>query len=223
MGENGNKGRSFAVIGLGAFGGAVAMELARFGNRVMGVDIDDVRVARHADHLTETVIADGRDEQALREIGLGAYDVTLVAIGENLEASILCTMNAKVVGVKTVWVKGADRTHHRILAKIGADRVILPEQETGMHIAQMLHNPLVRDYVSLGNGFHVVNIMAPERLQGRSVGALKLAERFDLRCLGLMRGTEFVDCASGETEIRAEDRLLLLGRRPNLRKFADAI
>jgi trk system potassium uptake protein TrkA len=107
-------------------------------------------------------------------------------------------------------------------ARKGADRVILPEQETGMHIAQMLHNPLVRDYVSLGNGFHIVNIMAPERLLGRTVGALKLAERFELRRLGLMRGAEFVDCASGETEIRAEDRQLL-GQRPNLRKFADAI
>jgi trk system potassium uptake protein TrkA len=221
MGEN--IGRSFAVIGLGAFGGAVAMELARFGNRVIGVDIDDMRVARHADHLYETVIADGRDEQTLRELGLGAYDVTLVAIGENLEASILCTMNAKVVGARTVWVKGADRTHHRILVKIGADRVILPEHETGMHIAQMLHNPLVRDYVSLGNGFHVVNITAPERLQGRTVGSLKLAKRFELHCLGLMRGTEYLDIASGDTEIRAEDRLLLLGRRLNLRRFADAI
>jgi trk system potassium uptake protein TrkA len=221
--SRGLKHRSFVVIGLGGFGGTVAMELARFGNRVLGLDVDQTRVARHADHLTEAVIADGRDEQTLREAGVANYDVAVIAIGENLEASILCTMNAKLIGVKTVWVKALSRTHHRILVKIGADRVVQPELEIGQHIAQMLHNPLVRDYVSLGNGFHVVNMSVPERLAGRTVGGLDLGERFELRCLGLMRGTEYRDCMAPETELQAEDRLLLLGRRVNLRAFADAV
>jgi trk system potassium uptake protein TrkA len=132
-------------------------------------------------------------------------------------------MNAKLLGVKAVWVKALNRTHHRILAKLGADRVVQPEQEIGQHIAQMLHNPLVRDYVSLGNGFHVVNMLTPERLAGQRLGELRLAERFDLRCLGLMRGTEYLDCAAQDQELKTDDRLLLLGRRPNLRAFADAL
>lgn len=214
--------RSFAVIGLGIFGSTVATTLARFGNRVLGIDIDERRVGRLADDLTEAVIADARDEEALREAGVGNYDVAVVAIGENLEANILSTMNAKLVGVPVLWVKALTRTHHRILTKLGADRVVQPEQDMGQHIAQMLHNPLVRDYVSLGNGYHIVDFRVPEAVEGRRVGDLELGERFDLRCLGLMRGTTFIDCGGGETPLEADDKLLLLGRRQDLRAFGDS-
>ncbi len=217
------KTRSFAVIGLGTFGTTVASELARFGNHVLGIDTVERNVANVADTLAEAVIADGRDEQALREAGVGKYDVAIVAIGEDLEANILCTMNTRLLGVKTVWVKAITRTHHRILAKLGADRVIQPEQEIGRHIAQMLHNPLVRDYVSLGNGFHVVDFRVPESLNEKSVGAVGLFDDFELRVLGLMRGGDFISCENGEAELRTDDKLLLLGRRENLRRFGDSL
>ncbi len=217
------KKRSFAVIGLGTFGTTVAAELARFDNYVLGIDIVERNVSRVAEMLAEAVIVDGRDEQALREAGVGNYDVAVVAIGEELEANILCTMNVKLLGVPTVWVKAVSRTHHRILTKIGADRVIQPEQEIGRHIAQMLHNPLVRDYVSLGNGFHVVDFRVPESLDGKRVDAVGLTDGFDLRALGLMRSSEFVSCETGAVELHTDDKLLLLGRRENLRRFADGL
>ncbi|NIZ09527.1 TrkA family potassium uptake protein [Pseudooceanicola sp. HF7] len=217
------KARSFAVIGLGTFGTTVASELARFGNHVLGIDLQDSNVSRVADTLAEAVIADGRDEQALREVGVGSYDVALVAIGEELDANILCTMNVKMLGVSTVWAKAINRTHHRILSKLGVDRVILPEQEIGRHIAQMLHNPLVRDYVSLGNGFHVVDFRVPQSLDGSHIGKVGLSDKYDLRALGLMRGSDYVPCEAGETELRTDDKLLLLGRRENLRRFADGL
>lgn len=217
------KKRSFAVIGLGTFGTTVASELARFGNHVLGIDTVEKNVARVAETLAEAVIIDGRDEQALREAGVGNYDVAVVAIGEELEANILCTMNVKLLGVPTVWVKAMSRTHHRILTKLGADRVIQPEQEIGRHIAQMLHNPLVRDYVSLGNGFHVVDFRVPESLNGKRVYAVGLAADFELQALGLMRGSEFVSCETGAAELRTDDKLLLLGRRENLRRFAEGL
>jgi trk system potassium uptake protein TrkA len=132
-------------------------------------------------------------------------------------------MNVKLLGVPCVWVKAMSRTHHRILSKLGADRVIEPEHEIGQHIAQMLHNPLVRDYVSLGNGFHIVDFQVPEALDSKTVADLALGERFELRCLGLMRGTAYVSCETGETVLQAEDKLLLLGRREDLRKFGDSL
>ncbi len=217
------KTRSFAVIGLGTFGTTVASELARFGNHVLGIDTLESNVTRVADTLAEAVILDGRDEQALREAGVGNYDVAVVAIGEELEANILCTMNVRLLGVPTIWVKAKSRTHHRILTKLGVDRVIQPEQEIGRHIAQMLHNPLVRDYVSLGNGFHVVDFRVPESLSDKRVDSVGLSEDFELRALGLMRGSEFVSCESGAAELQAEDKLLLLGRRENLRRFTDRL
>ncbi|WP_412052016.1 potassium channel family protein (plasmid) [Hoeflea sp. Naph1] len=217
------KNRSFAVIGLGTFGTTVASELARYGNHVLGIDNVERNVVRVADTLAEAVIADGRDEQALREAGMSNYDVAVIAIGEDLEANILCTMNAKLIGVPTVWVKAMSRTHHRILTKLGADRVIQPEQEIGRHIAQMLHNPLVRDYVSLGNGFHVVDFRVPESLDGKQVKTVGLSDDFELRALGVMRGGEFISCETDAAELKTDDKLLLLGRRENLRRFGDSL
>ncbi|MER5172866.1 TrkA family potassium uptake protein [Thioclava sp. GXIMD2076] len=214
--------RTFAIIGLGAFGSAVASELARFGNTVMGIDQDEARVAKLADALTSTVILDATDEQALREAGVDRYDVALVAIGHDIESSILATMNVRVLGVDQLWVKAINKTHHRILSKLGADRIILPEQEMGRHVAQRLNNPVVQDYVNLGNGFSVVTMAVPERLKGRLLSSLDF-EHYDLRLLGLMRGTEFHPCETEGLELAPQDKLLVLGRRPDLRSFGDAL
>lgn len=215
--------RSFAVIGLGAFGRAVATELARFGNRVIGVDLDERRVAQMAATLSSAVILDTTDETALREAGIDQYDVGLIAIGRDIQASILTTMNLKMLGIGTLWVKASNKTHHRILSKLGPDRVILPEQEMGRHIAQMLNNPMVQDYVSLGNGFSVVNVVIPDRLNGRKVDALGIGTTYDLRLLGLMRGSEFRPCDTPGLVLEGDDRLILLGKRPELRRFGDAL
>lgn len=212
---------TFVVIGLGAFGTTVAQELARFGNHVMGVDSDEKRVARLAETLTATAILDTTDELAMREAGIDHYDVALVAIGTDIQSSILTTMNLRLLGVGTIWVKAANRTHHRILSKLGADRVILPEQEMGRHTAQMLNNPMVQDYVSLGNGYSVVSIAVPERLDESEIGALDLTAWPDLRLLGLMRGTEFRDCANPTATLQKDDRLIILGKRADLRAFGD--
>lgn len=209
------------MIGLGAFGSTVAIELARLGAYVLGVDLDERRVARVADELAEAKILDATDETALREAGFDRYGAVLVAIGESLEASILATLNARLVGCRTVWVKARDKTHHRILSRIGADRVILPEIEMGQHVAQSLHNPLVRDYASLGNGFFAMTLDVPPPLAGRRPGGLELA-RHRLRALALMRGTRELDLAA-DPELAAEDHLVLLGREDDLRSFGDAL
>ena len=215
--------RSFAVIGLGAFGTAVATELARFGNQVVGVDSDERRVSQISDTLTSTMILDTTDEAALREAGLDRYDVALIAIGRDIQASILSTMNLKMLGIDTIWVKASNKAHHRILSKLGVDRVILPEQEMGRHIAQMLNNPVVQDYVSLGNGFSVVNILVPERMNGKELSALGVGKKHDLRLLGLMRGTEFHACDEAGLSLKKDDKLILLGKRADLRRFGDAL
>jgi trk system potassium uptake protein len=215
--------RNFAVIGLGSFGSTVASELARFGNHVLGIDTSEKCVARIADVIAEAVIADARDETALREAGVEECDVAVIAMGGDLEANVLATMNAKLIGVKTIWAKAANKTQHRILLKLGAERVVLPEMEMGQHIAQMLNNPAVRDYVSLGNGFHVVNMAAPAWMDGKAIGSLKLAEKYELRCLGIMRGSDYVDVTDPATPLRTEDRMLMLGRRPSLRAFGDTL
>lgn len=217
------KKRNFVVIGLGTFGRTIATELVSFGNHVLGIDSDESRVNDVAEELSEAVIADSRDEDALREAGVDQYDVAVVAIGEDLESNVLCTMNVKLLGVKQIWVKALNRTHHRILTKLGADRVIHPEQEVGWHVAQMLHNPLVRDYLSLGNGYYIVDLNVPEKFNGKPLVELKLSEHENLRCLGLMRGSKFIENDHTETTLEADDKLLVLGQRDELRDFGDSL
>jgi trk/ktr system potassium uptake protein len=215
--------RTFGVVGLGNFGSTVAKELQRFGNHVIGVDMSEARVMSLADTLSQAMIVDARDDAALREAGFGDCDVAVVAMGDDLEASILAAINLKLVGVPVVWAKATTKTHHRILSKLGVDRIIHPEVEVGQHIAQVLHNPLVRDYVSLGNGYHVVNFRIPESLEGRSLEDLPHGEKFNLRCIGVMRGTEFVGQDVTGCQLRRNDLLLLLGQRKDLHNFAASL
>lgn len=215
--------RTFAVIGLGTFGATVARDLARFGNNVIGIDTSEKQVAAVTEDITQGLIVDAREDGALREAGLGDVDVALVAMGSDIEASILSVINLKTLGVKTIWAKARTKNHHRILSRLGVDRVVHPEKEVGQHIAQVLHNPLVRDYVSLGNGQHVVNFRIPASLQGKRLTELPLDNKYNLRCIGALRGTEFLGHDGTECELHEDDLLLLLGARQGLRDFAGSL
>ncbi len=215
--------RVFGVIGLGNFGSTVATELQRFDNHVIGIDISESRVANHAETLSQAMIVDARDDAALREAGLGDCDIGLIAMGSDLEASILAAINLKLIGVPMVWAKATTKTHHRILSKLGVDRIVHPEVEVGQHIAQVLHNPLVRDYVSLGNGYHVVNFRIPESLEGKNLSELPHKEKFNLRCIGVMRGSKYIGQDGSSCELESNDLLLLLGQRNDLRSFASSL
>lgn len=217
------KKRNFVVIGLGMFGRTIATQLASFGNHVLGIDNDEAHVNDVIDELSEAVIADVRDEESLREAGVDQYDVAVIAIGDDLESNVLCTMNVKLLGVETIWAKAMSPTHHRILDRLGAARVIHPEEEIGEHVAQMLHNPLVRDYLDLGEGNYLVDLSIPEDLEGERLGKLKLAEHENIRLVGIMRGDEYLDGQDDETLLETEDKLLLLGRRDPLRDFSDSL
>tara|TARA_R110002020_G_scaffold134151_1_gene299252 strand:- start:19 stop:681 length:663 start_codon:yes stop_codon:yes gene_type:complete len=218
-----HKKQTFAIIGLGNFGSTVASELVRFGNYVIGIDLDEKRVSNHVEKLSQALIADARDDAALREAGIGDCDFGLVAMGDDLESSILSAMNLKMLGVGTIWAKATTRTHHRILGKLGVDRIIHPEVEVGQHIAQVLNNPLVRDYVSLGNGYHVVNFRIPKSLEGKALAELPHRTKFALRCVGVMRGTDFVGQDGSDIRLQRDDLLLLLGQRSDLRSFAGSL
>ena len=210
-----------AVIGLGTFGAAVAQDLAEHGHYVVGVDLDAGRANALADRVSQAVIADARDEQALRDAGVDQCRVGVVAIGENLEANLLCTMNLRLLEVPQIWVKSRSRTHRRILAKIGAQRIVNPEMEMGREVAQRIHNPFVGDTMSTGHGRMVVSLNAPERLVGRRLAELRLADRHGIECLGMLRGPALVRL-SEDPVLEAEDTLLLLGRRQDLQRFGEA-
>ena len=215
--------RTFVVVGLGTFGATVASELKRFGNSVVGIDIDERLVSNMAEQLDQALILDAKDENAMREAGVGDADVGVIAVASDLEASVLTAVNLKMLGVPTVWAKATTKRHHRILAKLGVDRVIHPEEEIGYAVAQFLHNPLIRDYAALGNGYHVVNFTVPKKLEGKRLPDLDLMKRHEVRPIGVMRGTDWLGAADCSRELALDDRLILLGTRANLRAFAETL
>jgi trk system potassium uptake protein TrkA len=215
-----SKHRSFAIIGLGSFGATVARDLQRFGNEVIGIDINESLVSNVVDELDQALILDARDDGALREAGIDSVDAGVIAIGTDIEASVLATINLKTIGVDMIWAKATSKNHHRILSKLGVSRVIHPEREVGQHVAQVLNNPLVRDYVSLGNGQHVVNFRVPKTLQGKSLSELSYQADHALRCIGVLRGTEYIGHDDSSCTLEKDDLLLLLGSRQSLRDFA---
>lgn len=219
---NGKK-HNFVVIGLGMFGRTIATQLVAFGNHVLGIDNNEARVNEVIEELSEAVIADVRDEESLREAGVDQYDVAVIAIGDDLESNVLCTMNVKLLGVETIWAKAMNPTHHRILDRLGAARVIHPEEEIGQHVAQMLHNPLVRDYLSLGDGNILVDLSIPEDFEGKRLAELKLDDHEDIRVVGIMRGDEYLAGQDDDTVLETDDKLLLLGQRNPLRDFSDSL
>lgn len=215
------KKRSFVVIGLGQFGGTVAPALAEMGDDVLGIDTDEKIVRKYADRLTQTAILDARDEVALKEAGVANYDVAVVAIGENLEANILAAMNVKALGVKEIWVKAQSVTHHKILVRIGVNRIIHPERDMGLQVAEILHTPYVSDYINLGSGKYLVSFIIQEGMLNKSLPEFIANNSSGVILVGVMKGNEFTDFAKEiDVKIEPNDRLLAIGSKDQLRKLS---
>lgn len=213
----------FIVLGLGVFGETIATELTRLGHDVLGVDQDERRVDRLAEAITHAVVADVTDERALKELNVEHYDAAVVAIGENIEASILATMQLRALGIDEVWVKALTVQHHRILARVGATRIVHPEYEMGLRVAQSLNYPMVNNYMDLGEDEYIVDLVATEKLNDRQMGDIIADSGAAVNVLMLRRQRETFrqpDFAPEEMIIKTQDRIVLLGKRSELRKVA---
>lgn len=215
------KKKQFVVVGLGRFGQTVAQELMRLGHEVLGIDTDAKLVASMADRLTRAATADAGDEKVLEELGVKQFDAALVAIGENIEGSILATLALKSVGVKKVWVKALNEAHHRIIDKLKADRIIHPEFEMGLRVAQSLDRPEVVDYISLGNDHFIVEILLKASLDNTRVGEFKLKCDGKAEVLALRQGNEVVSHPEDHLLMREGNHLVLMGQLDELRRLAD--
>lgn len=210
----------FAVIGLGRFGAAASLELLRLGHQVIGVDNNPKFINRLADHLSHAVIADVTDEQALLELDIKHCDAVLVAIGEDLEASILCVLHLKNMGIKQIWVKATSKSHHLILSRLGVSRIIHPEEEMGVKVAQALNYPMVNQYLALGNNQYLVEIDIIERLQGCSVTELLADAKSYVSAVLLKRRDTLISPVADDFVLQSHDSLILAGSLKVLESLA---
>jgi len=202
--------RTFAVIGLGRFGSAMATTLSELGQDVIGIDSSEDRVAEMADHMSQAVALDAIDDRALKSAGIQDVDVAVISIGENIESSLLVVMQVKDLGVKEIIAKAVTPLHGKILQKLGVTRVIYPERDMAMRVAHSLVVPNVLDYIELSRDFSIVEIPAPPAFIGKSLKELELRPRLGLTLVAIKRGT-----GTGDGEIThvspPADEVILVG------------
>ncbi|OMQ19952.1 potassium channel family protein [Serratia oryzae] len=210
----------FAVIGLGRFGSTASLELIRLGHQVLGVDSEPKFINRLADKLSYAVIADATDEQALAELDLLRYDAVLVAIGEDLEASILCVLHLKNLGVQQLWVKASSKPHHTILSRLGVSRIIHPEEEMGIKVAQALNYPMINQYLSLGHNHYLVEILVNNHLEGTVLSTLLKDTKQDVKTVLVKRHSKLLSPVPDDFILETNDCLILAGTLSMLESLA---
>ncbi|EKO3791651.1 TrkA family potassium uptake protein [Vibrio metschnikovii] len=210
----------FTVIGLGRFGIAASLELVHLGHTVTGIDRDPKVVEKYVEDLTQAIICDSTDENALRELDLGNSEAVLVAIGADMQSSLLCTLALKNLGVEEIWVKASTKAHHTIVSKLGVQRIIHPEEEMGVRVAQALNYPMVNDYLSLGHGLYVVEVNIRASLHDSSIGQVLGDAKGSVQTVLIKRGQEIINSLEHDFVLQENDIILLCGTRAELKYLA---
>lgn len=184
--------KEYAVIGLGRFGGSICKALSEEGLEVMAMDMNEDRVNEYAKIASHAVIGDSTDENVLKNLGIRNFDHVIVAIGENIQASILTTIMLKELGVKMVTVKAQNDYHEKVLNKIGADRIVHPERDMGRRIAHKIISNNVLDYLELSDEYSLIEIVANSRLAGHSLLDLDIRAKYGINIVAIKRGKEVI-------------------------------
>ena len=209
-----------AVIGLGRFGSSLARELARGGYEVLGVDSDPRRVQSLADDLTHAAVADSTDEVALRQLDVPDFDRAVVAIGSNLEASILTTSLLVDLAIPVIWAKALNHQQGRILERVGAHHVVLPEHDMGERVAHLVTGRLL-DFIQFEDDYAIAKTIAPRESNGLPLGQSRLRSKYDVTVVGIKRPGEGFTYATAETVVEAGDVLILAGRTAAVERVAN--
>lgn len=207
------------VLGLGRFGGAIAETLIELGHEVLAVDVDQKIVQSYAGRLTHVVEADTTDEEALRQIGADDFGCAVVAIGTHIEASILTTSVLVDLGVETIWAKAISVPHGRILERVGATRVVLPEHEMGERVGHLVAGRAL-NYIEFEDGFALVETKPPRQYIGKTLGEAGIRKAHGVTVVCIKQRGEDFSYATADTVIHADDLLIVAGKTEQAESFA---
>lgn len=207
------------VIGLGRFGSAVATTLERMDHEVLGVDLDPEIVDDHKNMLTQVVEADCTEVETLQRLGAAEFESAVVAIGTNIEASVLIVLALTDVGIPNIWAKATTERHGRILERTGAHHVVFPEQKMGERVARLVNERLL-DFISFGDEFAIAKLMAPEPIVGLPLITSECRKRHGVTVIGAKRmGEDFIH-ATPDTIIFPGDEVVVSGRIEQIEAFS---
>lgn len=209
--------KQIIVIGCGRFGSAAAKTLTKLGHDVMVVDQNTDIIKDISEYVAHAVQMDAIDEASFRTIGLRNFDVAIVAIGSDVQASIMATLIAKEAGVPLVIAKAANETHGRVLKKIGADKIIYPERDMGMRVAYGLVTPNILDVIEFSPDYSIIETVALEDWEGRTLKELNLSRQYGMTVIAIKTGDNINIVPSAETVINHGDIVVILGSNNNLK------
>lgn len=220
----GIKRNQFAIIGMGQFGNVLARQLVKLGKEVMVIDIKEDNIAAVQDIVTHSVVADATDEKVLKALSISSFDVVVVSIGNNMQASILATLLCKQLGVEMVVAKAKSDSHRTVLQRIGADMVILPEEYMGKKLASLLINPTIGDIVDLNEDFSLAEVKVPTKWFGKSLMELNIRKNYNVSII-LVKSEDGSVTASpgGDTILKSGDYIMLCGDKAEVEKLSNKV
>ena len=215
----------FAVIGLGRFGRNVALTLEQNGHHVLGIDENEELVQALAQELTQAVIMDATNVDALKAVDIMSFDTVIVAIGSNFEANLMTTVSLKELGVNQVVCKAPTARQEQILLKVGADKVVRPEREAGIRLAEALINPTMLERFALGSDtdYNIAEFKVPSSLCHQTLAQSDIRGRFGISILVIKRGEDVVVNPPPDMVLQTADAVVILGRAEDIQTFSQLI
>lgn len=214
--------KSFIVIGLGRFGLSVVKQLAKQTNQLIAIDVDESRVDLVKNEVEQCFCCDCTNKNVLEELNVSKIDHAIVAIGNNLEATILTTMNLKELGVKKVTVRIDETKYENLLRRVGADYVIVPEEDAGVELAKKVVSDSILDYYQVDKEYGVVQISIPRDFKEQSLIELDARNKFDVNIVGIIRNKSFF-IPKGQDKVQSNDIIMVVGKSIKIIKFDNYI
>lgn len=211
--------KQFAIIGMGRFGSSVAKTLYNLGFEVLAIDSNDNRIQEVTSMVTHAVTADSTDEDALRALGIRNFDVIVVAIGQDIQSSILTSLILKDLGVTMLVVKAQNELHGKVLKKIGADKVIFPERDMGTRVAHHLISPNILDHIELSEDYSIVEIHVANQMVGKNLRQLDIRAKYGCNVMAIKSGDKMNIAPHAEDLIKEYDVLVVVGKNEDLHNF----
>lgn len=215
--------QQFVVIGLGRFGSSLALQLMDMGCEVLGIDRNEDVADSMSEMLTHTVVADATDEDSLRSLGIRNFDCGIVAIGADIQVSILTAILLKELGVKKVVAKAISVLHGRALEKLGVERVIYPERDMGIRVAHQLVTPNLLDYLELSKEYSIVELNVPAYLNGKTLSDLNAHTRFGCSIVALHTVNGILIAPTAMDRLKADDIMVIIGSNDNIARFENEV